>query len=228
MRRFMIRAFFLVVTIAIGVGFVVGAGVLLAQPAPAVQVAEVRGTVQTPQGELPHAFLKLESYPDSMQGFHGPNGGAHPDWVTFGPQTALQVPAHSLVTITVLQHDGGEVITNDYFAKVHGTVDGVAQLNGEPFTQIPPDTGGHTWTLHGIPSPDQDQVFVSVPLQAANEEVVGENGYPVPNEVTFSFYTGDPGLYYWNCEFPCGDGTYANFGGAMSAEGYMAGTFTVL
>jgi hypothetical protein len=31
----------------------------------------------------------------------------------------------------------------------------------------------------------------------------------------------------WNCEYPCGDGTYAKFGGPMSARGYMSGTLTV-
>ena len=33
--------------------------------------------------------------------------------------------------------------------------------------------------------------------------------------------------YVWQCEYPCGDGTYANFGGPMSAQGYMAGTISV-
>jgi hypothetical protein len=73
----------------------------------------------------------------------------------------------------------------------------------------------------------QDDLFVSVPLMAANQDNVGEDGYPVPNMVEFSFYTGGPGTYFWNCEFPCGDGTYANFGGPMSAQGYMAGRITV-
>ena len=103
----------------------------------------------------------------------------------------------------------------------------MATLNGEPFNEIPADAVGHTFTLRGIPSPSQPALFVSVPLLMANEENVGDNGYPVPNIVTFSFYTGGPGLYFWNCEFPCGDGTLANFGGPMSSLGYMAGTFTV-
>jgi hypothetical protein len=45
--------------------------------------------------------------------------------------------------------------------------------------------------------------------------------------VTFSFVTGGKGEYVWNCEFPCGDGYYAKFGGPMATRGYMSGTFTV-
>ena len=51
--------------------------------------------------------------------------------------------------------------------------------------------------------------------------------YPKPIEVTFSFRTKGPGKYVWNCEFPCGDGTYAKFGGPMSTRGWMSGTLTV-
>ena len=222
------RLAFLLITVIAGVGVVFGVGAYFAQSAPAVQAAEVKGTAPGPNGtEVPHAFISMESYPDSMQGFHGADGGAHPDWVTFGPQTSFEVPANSLVTVTVTQYDGGETITNSYFAKVHGTVDNMATLNGEPFNEIPADAVGHTFTLRGIPSPSQPALFVSVPLLMTNEENVGDNGYPVPNIVTFSFYTGGPGLYFWNCEFPCGDGTLANFGGPMSSQGYMAGTFTV-
>jgi hypothetical protein len=45
---------------------------------------------------------------------------------------------------------------------------------------------------------------------------------------TFSFYTGGVGEYVWNCEFPCGDGTYAKFGAAMSKYGYMSGKVSVV
>jgi hypothetical protein len=225
------RVLFLLVTVAIGAAFVVGVGTYFsrasAQNQLPVAAAKIVGTVQTPKGEMPHAVLEISSWPDSMSGCHGEDGGANPDWVTFCPTTEFSLPANALVTIRVEQLDGGEVITNPYFAQVHGTVDGTALLNGEPFTAIPEDTVGHTFTLHGVESPDQDSLFVSVPLQAADEENLDAAGYPVPNIVEFSFYTGGPGNYVWNCEFPCGDGTYANFGGPMSTQGYMAGQITV-
>ena len=45
--------------------------------------------------------------------------------------------------------------------------------------------------------------------------------------VTFSFLTKGKGEYVFNCEYPCGDGTYAKFGAAMSTYGYMSGKVTV-
>ena len=226
------KLLFLLLTIVIGVGFVALTGTYFSRASAdntlPVESAKSVGIVDTPRGKMPHAMLEISSWPDSMGGCHGEDGGAHSDWVTFCPTTDFQLPAHSLVTIRVKQYDGGEVITNAYFAKVHGTVDGTAKLNGATINRISPDTVGHTFTIHGIPSPTQEDLFVSVPLLAADEEKMGANGYPLPNIVEFSFYTAGPGVYFWNCEFPCGDGTYARFGGPMSAQGFMAGEITVI
>jgi hypothetical protein len=191
--------------------------------------ATVVGTADTPEGALPHATLKLATYPDSMAGEHGASGGAHPDWVSYGPSTNLHVPAHSLVTVTIDQYDGGEKITNPYFAKVHGTVDGTMTVDGTTRTGTDPDTVGHTFTIHAAPG-NQDPLFVSVPLPAVADDAptAADTGYPKsPHVVVFSFVTGGKGEYVWNCEFPCGDGYYAKFGGPMSTQGYMSGTLTV-
>lgn len=217
----------LVLTVVLGVVFVgaVGAFFSLTSPQSTLPVlkAEVRGTADTPKGVMPHAFLEISSWADSMAGeCHGDGGGPEPDWVSFCPTTNFQVPANSLVTITVKQYDGGEVITNPYFARVHGTVDGTATANGETFTEIAPDKVGHTFTMRNISGSGQDAVFVSVPLELSEDENV------TPNVIEFSFYTGAPGTYYWNCEFPCGDGTLANFGGPMATQGYMAGEIAVV
>ena len=191
--------------------------------------ATVVGTAQTPQGTMKHATLKLATYPDSMAGEHGASGGAHPDWVSYGPSTNLHVPAHSLVTVTIDQYDGGEKITNPYFAKVHGTVDGTMTVDGKTQTGTDPDAVGHTFTIHAAPG-NQDPLFVSVPLPAVPDTAptAADTGYPKrPHVVVFSFVTGGPGEYVWNCEYPCGDGYYAKFGGPMSTQGYMSGTVTV-
>jgi hypothetical protein len=197
-------------------------------PNASALAASVRGTVQTSTGTVPHAYLKLASYPDSMAGEHGSDGGAHPDWVSYGPSTNLHVPAHALVTVTIDQYDGGEKITNPYFAQVHGTLDGTMTVNGKTVTRINPDAVGHTFTIHAAPT-NQDPLYVNVPLPAVPDDRPVANGsdYPAPNVVTFSFMTGGPGEYIWNCEFPCGDGYYAKFGGPMSTRGYMSGTLTV-
>ena len=190
-------------------------------------------------------------------GHHGAGGGAHPDWVSYGasgpygePLTEsktgsnFSVPAHSAVTITIWQYDSGETLNNDFFAKVRGTVDGTATLvsrydtkthtnvtEAKTITQIPHDEVGHTFTIHGM-SDDQDQLFVNVPLLLADDAEVTaaeeEGGFTqFPTMTTFTFITGDEGEYIWNCEFPCGDGTIARFGNAMSAMSYMSGHFTV-
>lgn len=190
--------------------------------------ASVSGSTQTPQGTLTHAFLNLDTYPDSMAGEHGASGGPHPDWVSYGPSTNLHVPAHALVTVTIKQYDSGGTIINPFFAKVHGTVGGTAIVNGKTRTGINPNDIGHTFTLHAAPT-NQTPLFVSVPLPALPDSATPAPGalYPTPNVVTFSFITGSAGKYVWNCEFPCGDGFYQGFGGPMSTRGYMSGTLTV-
>lgn len=220
----------LAVAVGGGTAVVVLTGMVLHQSGPNFKPlsAQVRGTAQTAQGTLPHAFLELATYPDSMAGEHGKSGGAHPDWVSYGPSANLRVPAHALVTITINQYDGGETITNPYFAKVHGTVDGTMTVNGKTETETDPDAVGHTFTIHAAPT-DQDPLYVSVPLPAVPDDAPTAPGsdYPAPIAVTFSFITNGPGTYTWNCEFPCGDEYYAKFGGPMSTRGYMSGTFTV-
>jgi hypothetical protein len=203
-----------------------GTSLALASSHPSQLRATVRGTVNTPSGQLPHAFLNLSAWPDSLAGEHGADGGAHPDWVSYGPTTNLEVPAHSEVTVTIDQYDSGEAIYNPYFAQPHGTIGGTETVNGKAVTKVDPTAIGHTFTLHMFPA-NQPDMFVSVPLPAVSDDAPNlANGYPKPNVVTFSFITGAPGHYVWNCEFPCGT-DYREFGGPMSTPTYMDGTLTV-
>lgn len=205
-----------------------GTAVSRAQNDPPPLTAVVRGTAETPQGNVPHAYLELQTWPDSMAGPHGEDGGANPDWVTYGPTTHLVLPAHSLVTVTIRQYDTGGEITNHFFADVQGTVDGTETVDGHTVTGIDPTAVGHTFTLHSLVQSGQDPLFVNAPLPAVADDAKNlANGYPAPHVVTFSFMTQGPGEYVFNCEYPCGDGTYANFGGPMSTRGYMSGTVTV-
>jgi hypothetical protein len=188
--------------------------------------AEVKGTASTSQGQLPHAFLNISTYPDSLAGEHGADGGPHPDWVSYS-DTNLWVPAHSLVTVTITQYDSGEALLNPFFATVRGTVDGNATLDGQSFTHIAPDAVAHTFTMRSIPGNNSPDLFVNVPLAPVPDDAPNlPNGYPKPRTITFSFVTGAKGKYQFNCEFPCGS-AYQGFGGPMSTIGYMAGTVTV-
>jgi hypothetical protein len=217
-----------IVTVLLGGAFVASLGLLLHQSLSPAVAARVVAATPPSATEQHHVFVHLSTYPDSMAGEHGKDGGKHPGWVSYGPSTNITVPAHSLVTVTISQYDGGEAITNPWFAKVHGTIGGTETVNGKPVTHVDPETIGHTWTLHAAPTA-QDPLFVSAPLPALPDDAPLAPGsdYPKPIEVTFSFHTKSPGKYVWNCEFPCGDGFYAKFGGPMSTRGWMSGTFTV-
>jgi len=195
---------------------------------PSVLQAIESGTAQTPEGLLPAAHMEISIWPDSMQGMHGANGGAHPDFVSYGPTSHFQVPAHSVVTITFKQYDSGEKIWNPYFSKVHGTVDGTMTLDGKKVSGINPNAVGHTFTVHGM-NTGQPDMFLSIPLPPTDENAEPQsNGYVKPHIITATFITGDAGQYIWNCEYPCGDGSYAKFGNAMSTGGYMSGIFDVV
>jgi hypothetical protein len=231
------RAFFTVLTVLIGAAVVAGSVLLLstAQAEPAVLVAKVIGTAQSPKGEVPHATIDLAIYPEPTAGVPGPRhglgldiGNASAGWPFYSPSTTLELPANSLITMTILQYDSSTTVWNDYFAKVHGTVDGTATYNGKVQHDIEADNVAHTFTLHTYPESTQPELFVSVPMLAVPNNAKNEaNGYPKPQEITFSFMTGDPGEYVWNCEDPCGNG-YVDFGGVMSERGWMSGTVTVV
>ncbi len=217
-------------TVIAGALVVVVTGAVLSHSSAAAPAltAKTNGTMNTAHGKLRHATLSISSYPDSMAGEHGADGGKHPDWVSYGPTTTYDLPAHALVSVTIRQYDSGERLNNPFFATVRGTVGGTMTLNGKTVSHVSPNHIGHTFTLHAAPG-DQDPLFVSVPLPAVPESVKPTKGsdYPKPNVIRFSFITGGPGHYVWNCEYPCGDGYYAKFGGPMSTRGYMSGTVNV-
>ena len=81
-----------------------------------------------------------------------------------------------------------------------------------------------------VPIPANDEVDLCDPAEP-NAEICAPQGagyYPKKAvEVTFSFYVGGPGVYQWNCEYPCGGTRIGQFGNAMSTWGYMSGTLTV-
>ena len=198
-------------------------------------------TIEVDGKSYPKATIELGVYADNAQ-----EKDADPkvrvasgklnkhDWVHYGPASHLVLPANSYITVTIRSYDGGEELNNPYFGKVVGTVGGVVNVDGKDITELPFDKVQHTWTLHGLPTSTQDSLFVNVPILKVEED---DNGF-VPTEdpgtnmkghtIIFSFLTKGPGEYVWNCQFPCGDGTYKKFGAAMSTYGYMSGKVTVV
>ena len=237
MKRFV----FTLVTVLLGVGLIAGSvvGLSWAQQEPAALEAKVVGTAATPQGELQHATLELEILPNTSAEYPGPAGAVNASiednavtqeegWPFYWPSTTLVVPAHSLVTVKVKQYDSAGAPWNNFWADVHGTVDGTATYNGEKKTGIKPEELAHTFTIHQYPENGQPTVFLSVPMKGVPNNAKNEaNGYPKPEVIEFSFITGEPGEYIWNCEDPCGD-SYQGFGGVMQQRGWMSGTITVV
>ncbi len=228
------RALFTIITVLIGVIVVAGSALWLyaiQKPSPAY-AATVVGTANTPQGVVKHATMTLDIHPNGGPSVPNPPGvpasevdaGGWP----FYSQTSLQFPAHTLVTITVHQYDGASTVWNPYFAGVHGTVGNTAVFNGKSASSINPANVAHTFTIHQYPQANQPYFFVSVPMLAVPNNAKNlANGFPAPQTITFSFMTGAPGKYMWNCEDPCGN-SYQDFGGVMSQHGYMSGTVTVV
>ncbi len=235
------RAVVAIVTVLVGVLVVAGsvAALAWAQQEPAVIEATIVGTATTPQGELPHAELELEILPNTSAEYPGPAGATNvlieddgvtqeEGWPFYWPSTTIQLPANSLVTIRVKQYDGSDAPWNDFWTQVHGTVDGTATYNGTAKESLNPADVAHTFTIHSYPEGGQPTVFLSVPLKGVPNNAKNlANGYPKPEIIEFSFITGAPGEYIWNCEDPCGD-SYRDFGGVMQARGWMSGKITVV
>ncbi len=139
--------------------------------------------------------------------------GMQKDWPAFSPAT-LVVPANSLVTITIRDHDLGNTAMpqNSPFTSVQGTTGTSATADGQAYSSLAPDKIAHTFTI--------SQLNVNVPLPGD-----GMNGKDF-NTVTFTFRTGAAGTYTFRCLDPCGTGPMGMMG-SMMTQGYMLGTLTV-
>ncbi|MFM8897179.1 MAG: hypothetical protein ACKOE2_17850 [Actinomycetales bacterium] len=235
------RALVAVITVILGV-LVVGGSILALtwfDQEPAYIEAKPAGTMQTPQGELPHVILDLSILPNTSAEYPGPSGPANAviaangvtqsqGWPFYWPSTSIKLPANTAVTVRVQQYDGSSTVLNDFWAQVHGTVDGTATYNGKKLSQIDPTDVAHTFTIHQYPESSQQTVFLSVPMLATPNNATNEaNGYPKPQIIEFTFVTGAAGEYIWNCEDPCGD-SYQGFGGVMQTRGWMSGKLLVV
>lgn len=222
----------------LGASLVAGVGLTLhklsADPHGKLYATKESETIDVNGQTYPKANVTLGVYADKEQAKEDGFTGNKKDYVQYGPSSHIVLPAHTYVTITIHGYDGGESLNSPYFGKVVGTVGGTVNVDGETISQLGKEEVQHTFTIHGIPDRKQDPLFVNVPLKKVEE---GEDGFlPTKDPIThfkghtttFSFITGGKGEYVWNCQFPCGDKTFAKFGAAMSAYGYMSGKITVI
>jgi hypothetical protein len=155
--------------------------------------------------------------------------GPHPDWVSYlvkdstgqwRHSTVLNVPANSLVHVTVLQYDTATGLRNPYWGGPRGLV-GVMSVDGKPTPTLDPDLASHTFAI-----PD---LGVSVPLKGVADNAKNQCSVApctlaeAHTTVTFTFRTGAPGTYRWQCFVPCAAGFILGFGGPMQSIGYMDG-----
>jgi hypothetical protein len=158
-----------------------------------------------------------------------------PDWVTYLGRdsdgnwhhtTIYQLPAHTLVHVTIYNFDGASGLRNPFLAQIRGTAGGVAFYNGRPTSTINGDDASHTFTV-----PD---LGISVPLPGVGDNAPNQCSVaPCPlsqahRTITFSFRTPGPGNYRWQCFVPCAAAFYYGFGGPMQTIGWMSGWLKIV
>jgi hypothetical protein len=222
------------IVLAIMLGFGIVAGVWLGLHS--IQgLGYEPGVLQATKTGPNSATLSLETFPDSHV-CHADMGEPQINWVTYCPTTSLEVPANSIITVTIRNYDSATPLINSYFRQVQGTIGGVELVNNKPVSQVDASNIAHTFAIQSLPeSPNPlfiNAPIVGVPNNAPSVVNIAGNSYPKPNVISFQFRTGPAGNYIWHCYDPCGDSVYARnapfgFSGPMSTTGYMAGTLTV-
>lgn len=162
--------------------------------------------------------------------------GSHPTWVSYmvkAPDgqwehsTVWELPANSLIHVTVEQFDSGSPLRNQVWGQITGTVGGTATLNGKPYSQYNSNTGFGVAHTFAVPA-----LGITVPFIGVNGSLnlcdKAPCGMSAPhNTITFSFKTHAPGSFSWQCFVPCGLGYLYGNGGPMSTQGYMGGFLDV-
>jgi hypothetical protein len=164
----------------------------------------------------------------------GPTLSPNPSWVSYlvrengkwHRSTVWTLPAHALVHVTIYQFDGDSGLRNPFLAQARGTVGGTFTVNGKPVRFINPDDASHTFAI--------PQLGLIVPLMGVADNAKNQCGYApcalsnAHNTIMFSFRTGNPGHFRWQCFVPCAAGFVYGFGGPMQTIGYMDGFVNVV
>lgn len=231
----------LVLTLAIGVP-VVAAGIgiwlyvaFLRGELPPVTRAAVVSPAATPRATHPPSQAHPGQASLVLQTVASYGHPPHPDWVSYfsrtpgkawSHSTVFQVPAYSYVRVTVYQFDTATGLRNPFWSQARGLSGGTFTVDGKTVPGIPAAAVSHTWGVVGL--------HLSVPLKgvadnAPKQCVAG----PCPNSdahttTTFTFYSGPPRTYQWQCFVPCALGFIFGNGGPMQTVGWMDGFLRVV
>ena len=163
----------------------------------------------------------------------------HPTWVSYmtkSPQgpwvhtTLWQLPAHTLINVTIDEYDSGSPLRNQQIGAIQGTIGGVEYINGQATSLINATLGNGVAHTFSIPT-----LGINVPLYGVDGSAKNFCNGPAPcatteahNVIRFSFDTPGPGQYPWQCFVPCGLGFLYGNGGPMQTIGYMDGFMKVV
>ena len=213
--------------------FVVAVGLVVAAVAYFIAPGIPGGVV-----DFTHAQASGQPVNLTVQTVGSMGQGPHPTYVSYLVKdpagkwihsTYWQVPANTVIHMTVLQYDTGSPLRNQTWGQVEGTFGNSATLNGSSFTTYNANVGngvGHTFT---VPALGIDVPLVGVNSNSTNVCGVAPCGTSFDhNTITFSFKTGQAGSFHWQCFVPCALGWLYGNGGPMSAQGYMGGYLDVV
>ena len=160
--------------------------------------------------------------------------GTHPTWVSYLTQapdgkwvhtTMWDVPAHTMIHVTIFQYDSGSPLRNQFLGHVLGTVGGTMTLNGKTISLVNSNDGNgvaHTFT---IPTLGIDVPLWGVPLHRQQHSAAPPPARPSTptTSITFSFMSPGVGQYPWQCFIPCGLGYFYGNGARCRASGTWTG-----
>jgi hypothetical protein len=218
MRAYGLRVFTVLVAVAVVAGaLAVYINKFTNQPVPVAAVASSPGHAEITLGTTP-AVGKL---------------GGEPTWVsylawrdgTWKHTTTYELPANSLVDVTVYQFDGDSGLRNPFLSQVQGTVGGKMLVDGRSVDSIDPDDASHTFAV-----PD---IGVVVPLPGVPDDAPNQCAEmpcslsKAHRKIEFTIRTPPPGEYRFQCFVPCAAGFIDGNGGPMQTVGYMDGYLEV-
>jgi len=159
----------------------------------------------------------------------------HPDFVSYLVRdtqgkwlrrTVWRLPADATVHVTIYNFDGASGLRNPLYARPQGVDGNVMTVDGKTMDVLPPDDASHTFAVPAY--------GLVVPVAPVADDAKNQCDYApcamstAHRTIQFTFHTGKPGHFRWQCFVPCAAGWIDGFGGPMQTIGYMDGFLNVV